>query len=402
MGGPATPFHGEDMPRKAKSAPSVASSAKQNRERMAALASVAEEAGEWRPRREVLRKIEVVPTIFPQYDEQVRVMGHPIGRITLVHGPSTGGKTEFCLGLGLSFLKRGHFFAMADAERTTPDQWVRDTMREYADHPGFIALPVRTYEQVRVEIRKLCERVAKARDEGRLPDDTTGLIVVDSIRKLVPEKLFDNLKKALSDSASAKKVVKDKGVDGFGGRAGQMKAALNAAWVDELVPLMADTRMAIAIVTRETKMDDADDSVPFWEKREGRDFKTGGGAALFYDSSLSVRVKSQPVQVDKRLIGERKRLELWKTKLEWRTEQVPVAHFHTSNGADGAPRGFDVARDLLELGLDLDVLTLSGSWIKFGRKRWQGSEKAVAAMRKDEGLRADVEEECRRRFGGDK
>src|SRR5690606_8630504 len=89
-------------------------------DRSKAMAAVANDLKEFRPAAEVLRHIESVPTIFPQYDAAVRVGGHPISRFTLIHGPSNEGKTVFTQGLGRSFLERGHFFALADAERTTP------------------------------------------------------------------------------------------------------------------------------------------------------------------------------------------------------------------------------------------------------------------------------------------
>ena len=76
-----------------------------------------------------------------------------------------------------------------------------------------------------------------------LPLTTSALIAIDSIRKLVPKKLFDELAKAekadSGDKPKGRFAKKPKGVDGYGGRAAQLKAALNAAWMDELVPLPA-------------------------------------------------------------------------------------------------------------------------------------------------------------------
>jgi len=373
----------------------LAPGAAENRERLEALGAVAGEFKDWRPQAEVLRHVEAVPTEFVQYDRATGVGGHPIGRFVLAHGPSNEGKTAFCLGLGRSFLARGHFFGMVDAERTTPQPWVRDMLGALADHPAFVALPARSYEQIRKGVRGLCDHVGEAREKGRLPPDTTGVVVVDSIRKLVPEKLWKNLMASLKSDDPKK----DKGIDGFGGRAGQMKAALNAAWVDELIPLLADTRMAMVVIARETK-EDAPASSLF---APTRDYKVGGGGALFYEASLDVRVTRDWVYEgdgkDKRLVGERCCLELHKTKVAGKTDKVPRAYFHTSNGV-ASPVGFDPARDLLELGQSLGVVEVRGSSYRVGGEQLgRGKDKALARLRDPAWMR-NVEAEVRRAFGG--
>lgn len=358
-------------------------------ERTKALAAVAADFKGWRPAPEVLRKIEAVPTIFPQYDAAVRVGGHPISRFTLVHGPSNEGKTAFTLGLGRSFLERGHFFAFADAERTTPPDWLKTLFGQWHDHPAFVALPIHTYEQTVDGVRDFCTKVAAARDKGDLPPDVTGLIVIDSIRKLVPAGL---LKTLLKEGAEGSK--KSKGVDGFGGRAGQIKAALNAAWVDELIPLLADTRMAMAVIARET----TDPNAGMYD--EG--IKVGGGSALYYDSSLDIRVSRRFIRDgdDKgRIYGERHTLEIRKTKVAKKEEQHPRAYFHTSNGTL-SPEGFDRPRDLVELGIATGIIELKGSWYSYDTgeesgKLGQGEHGAVKFLHANPPTMALIEEAIR-------
>lgn len=358
------------------------------------MSNVAGRFKDWRPRAEVIRNVEAVPTIFPQYDDVTGVGGQPISRFTLVHGPSNEGKTEFALGLGYSFLRAGHFFGLADAERTTTDKWVRSLMGEVADHPGFQALPIKTYEQVRDSVRHYCDTIASAREKGDLPHDMTGLVVIDSIRKLVPKKLWEELAKLQGDEKKATKGKKrgaPKGIDGFGGRAGQMKAALNAAWVDELIPLLADTRMSMVVIARETKDGDADPWVG------DKDWKVGGGSALFYEASLDVRItRGWTKDSDGRILGERHKLEIWKTKIAGKQTKVPIGHFHTSNGTL-TPAGFDMARDLIELGLDLEVLELAGSWIKWPEHGniGQGVDRSVVALYKNPELLSALDQAVR-------
>ena len=335
------------------------------------LAAVAGKFSHFRPAPEVLKSVEAVRTIFPQFDSAVKVGGFPTSRFTLVHGPSNEGKTTFALGAGLSFLRGNHFFGLADAERTTPPEWLVDLMGSYSDHPCFSALPVRSYEQTVDGVRNYCETIAEAREKGQIPEETRGLVAVDSLRKLVPKKVMKELFKGSDGDAK-------KGVDGFGGRAGQMKAALNAAWVDELIPLLADTKMSMIVIARETEDPNAgmfDDAV-----------RVGGGKAVFYDSSLALRISRKFIRNEdnkSEIYGERHCIEVRKTKVAKKEASNPKAFFHTSNGVL-SPAGFDLARDLIELGKATGIVSVGGSWYSYdtGEKSGKLGQGLNGALRK--------------------
>ncbi len=361
---------------------SITDNANETRDKLRAFSEVTAQMKGWRPQAEVLREVVSVPTIFPSYDRVVGVGGHPLSRLTVVHAPSNEGKSTFVLGLGRSFLERGHFFGFGDAERTTPQSYVRTMMGAAADHPGFAALPIGTYEQVRASVREYCEVISRARDAGTIPKETSALIAIDSIRKLVPEKLWAELSKAIkADTEEGKKSrfeKKAKGVDGAGGRAGQIKAAMNSAWVDELIPLLDDHRISMVVIARETV-------------EEGEGFfaedlvKVGGGVAINYDASLRLRCLREFVYEDlggkhKELCGERIEVSVQKTKIGFKDERTPRAFFHTSNGRL-CPEGFDLARDVLELGIELGVIEQSGSWFSFaGGRLGQGKLQALKQL----------------------
>lgn len=358
-----------------------------------ALESVAKSFNGFRPAHEVLEEIEAVRTIFPQLNVATRIGGCPASRLMLIHGPSNEGKTTLGLGIGLSFLKGGHFFAIADAERTTPPDWIKSLMGEYSNHPGFVALPVSSYEACSDGVRDFCEKVAKARESGDIPPETRAFILVDSVRKLVPKDLLKNLAKEGADGA------KKRGVDGFGGRAGQKKAAMNSAWVDELIPLLADTKCTLAFIARETKDPDAgmfDEGI-----------KVGGGTAIFYDSALALRVTRAFIR-DKKdeskkgappVFGERHTVQIRKTKVAYKDESTPTFKFHTSNGVLDGHKGFDAARDILQLGLDTGIIQVSGSWYSYefddqAGKLGQGENGVVKKLHSDPELYAAIEAAC--------
>jgi RecA/RadA recombinase len=345
--------------------------------RFAALGKSFDQIG-WGQASSVLREVRAVPTIFPWLDYVLRVGGWPTDRFGLIHGPSSEGKTVFVIGLMLSFLLADHAAAYIDAERTTPPRWLKRVMGRFAEHPGFRALYPTTYEQTVDSVRAWCNAIGDAKAHRKLDDDTTGIVVVDSLRKLVPKRLLDKLTKEGSsgpdedDEEEQKKgryKKKAGGVDGMAGRAAQYKAALNAAWMDELTPLLGQTGTCLVCIGREYEDNDVAGSFS-----KGPGFKLGGGGALFFESAVVARVTMAEVIRDdeKRTLAERHSIEIRKTKIEAKERRYPTAYFHSTAA------GFDRARDLFMLGRQLELITQGGSWFAFeGEHLGQGEDAAL-------------------------
>jgi len=345
-------------------------------ERLASIGKVAKRFEAWRPGTEVLTKVTAQKTIFPGINRATRVGGWPNQRIALIHGPSSHGKTSLVHGIGLSYLLGGHFYLFVDAEYTSPEDWLRKLMLGQVDNPGFLALRPKSYEQTREAVSNAAKMIVEAKKSGELPADVACFVAVDSIRKLMPENLFA-------------KLAKDEGgLDGANGRGAMMKAALNAQWMDELTPLAAHCNLSIAIIARE--MEKAA-SQP-WED----DFKVAGGKALEFESSLICRVvRSGYVYkgADKArvVVGERHAVRITKTKVAAKDGKLTETFFHTSNGVL-VPEGFDRARDLVELGKELGIIEVSGSWLSYsGERIGNGDHAAVERLASDTALFAELE-----------
>ena len=383
------------MPRRTKKEASRAPT------RRKALGAIAERFKSFRPAREALKVVRAVPTCFVQLDHATRVGGFPIERVTVIHGPSNQGKSVCALGLMKSFLRAGHFALFVDAERTSPITWAREVMGVEADSDRFFAERPATYERTVDRVREFLRGVHDLRAEKVVAPDATAIVVVDSVRKLVPE---DILKKIAKSGASG-----DKGsVDGMGGRAAQIRAAMNAAWMDELVPLLDETGTAIVLIARETEDPDAD----VWQKKFGNAYKVGGGRALIYDASLVLRVDRESWVYDKRgddrkVLGERHRVSVRKTKIGGREDRATLGYFHSANGVgleDTSPGWrLDWARDLLDAAVALGVVGVDAR----GRHAWMGAGgwtleassllPALAALRRDEGVATALEAAVRER-----
>jgi hypothetical protein len=380
-----------------------------NRQRLEQMADVAKSFRAFRPAPEVVRRIESVPSLFVDLDRVFGVGGIPTSRVLVVHGPSNKGKTALSLGMGLSFLRRDHFFGLVDLEQTTPEDWLRDLYGEAFEHPGFAALPTGNFEQVRAGVRDFFETIAKARDAGKLSPDTRALVLVDSVKKLMPAKLWDALQKSMAEALKGAEAAEERdaqgrrkggskqrktgggGVDGASGMGGMIKAQFITAWLDELVPLLAATQGTILLIAREKVIE----ATNMYEKDI---IELGGGEGINYDASLRLRIDAKPVYVgegeSRVFVGERHTVDILKTKIHGKQEQVPRGVFHTSNGVE-CPAGFNRARDLLVCGLELGVIEQRGAYFSTTKvKLGQGVDQTLKSLL-DEQCARQVEEQCR-------
>lgn len=362
------------------------------------IAAAAKAFESFRPARDVLSVVRAVPTRFVQFDHATLVGGLPIERFMLAHGPSGEGKTALSLGLLDSFLIRDHYGMLIDAERTTPFTWADAVMKERAHLPTFFALRPNTYEETVETVRKFVLTLKAQRDAGNIPPETSALIVCDSIRKLVPEGL---LKKLFGEVKKGEK--KPKGIDGMGGRAAQIKAAMNSQWLDELVPLLEETQTAFIAIARETEDPDADSNAKMW----GNNFKVGGGKAIYYDASMVMRVERAGWVQEKfgegdkaraKVYGERHCITIRKTKVSGHEEKQTRCYFHTSNGVL-TPFGFDRGRDVLDIGERFGLIERAGSWYAFnGQKIGNGQHQAAVKLAQDTDLLDEIEMAVREQF----
>jgi len=297
--------------------------------------------------------------------------------------------TTLGLGLGLSFLQANSYFLHIDAEMTTPVDWLRKLMGEYADSDRFLGYHPETYEGTTDAVREFIENLSKAKADGSIDPKTSALILVDSLRKLIPQNFFAKI---------AKKGSEESGVDGFGGRGAQMKAALNSAWMDELVPLLHKSNASMVIIARESEDVNADAN----DRKYGRDYKVTGGNAVIYDSSLVMRVErtgftGKGKDDDKITYGERHRVTVNKTKIASKSDRKQIAYFHSSNG-NLTREGFDTGRDLLELGKKMQIVKMAGAWYQFAGKRVQGEDQFLLMLQDSPEIMRQLNEEIRNQF----
>jgi hypothetical protein len=144
-----------------------------------------------------------------------------------------------------------------------------------------------------------------------------------------------------------------------------------------------------------------------WAKASGNAFKVGGGKAIYYDSSLVMRVSRAGWVSEKqgddetaraKVYGERHRITIRKTKISGQEDKVTICHFHTSNGVL-VPEGFDRPRDVLEIAEKFGVVQGGkAGWLSWRRHRWQGRHLAVRKLHNAPDLVREMEIEVREKF----
>jgi recombination protein RecA len=360
------------------------------------LDAIAAAFGNLKQAREELVEVVSVPTDFVQFDHATRIGGIPSDRIVLVHGPSSGGKTAFALGLVKSYLRREHGAFFIDAERTTDGEWVGHVFgtekKKLFDSPLFRAKRPDNYEDAMDSVREYATAFAALRESGHVAENARFLVVVDSLKKLIPK---DHTKKLLKEGADGA------GMDGMGGRSAMMQAAANTAWMNELVPLLEKTSGTVLLIARESEDPNAD----IWTKKAGRDFKITGGRSIYYDSSLVIRVERAGFVThgdgkDRVVYGERHRVSIDRSKVAPKEGYNTICYFHSSNG-NFLPVGLDRARDVLEITVKFGVITQAGAWFSYGKQKLgAGEHAAVKVLADPDGpdLLNRVEADVRARF----
>lgn len=268
---------------------------------------------------------------------------------------------------------------------TTPIEWLeRSLMVGHADNPMFMALRPKSYEQVVNAVREMLKGIIAAKRAKEIPEETSALIVVDSIRKLVPENFLAKIARFGAEG-------KQGSVDGMNGMGAAIKAKMNADWLDEVTPMLHEAGAAMLVIGRESENRD--------KGKDGVEWKLTGGKSLVFESSMLIRIERDWIREDEGddmvVVGERHDCAIYKSKVAGKDSDIDYFTFHTSNGYL-TPAGFEPARDLLELGIQLGTIKQAGSWFSFAGKRFQGKGRMVKRLAADVGLREELDGAIRR------
>jgi recombination protein RecA len=113
---------------------------------------------------------------------------------------------------------------------------------------------------------------------------------------------------------------------------------------------------------------------------------TPGGNALKFFASQRVEIRrGDKLLVDKEQIGYLAKIKIAKNKISapFKTAELPV-----KRGI-----GYDKTADIVEAATALKLVDRAGAFYTFGKQKFQGKEKFIAALDSDEKTRASIEKD---------
>ena len=282
--------------------------------------------------------IEAVPTGILALDLALGVGGLPKGRIIEIYGPEASGKTTVCLSTIAEAQKMGGAAAFIDAEHALDPQWAEVLGVKLDDL--LISQPD-TGEQA-LEIA-----------ETLIRSGGIDIIVIDSVAALVPRAEIEG---EMGDSM-------------MGVQARLMSQALR-----KLTSAISRSK-TIVIFTNQLRQKIG---VMFGNPET----TTGGMALKFY---ASVRMDSRKIESLKdgdKVIGSKHRVRVVKNKVSppFRVAEFDVMH-------DGVSK----EGGIIDVGLEFEILTKSGAFIKYGSQMLgQGKEASKLFLKENHKVAKDI------------
>jgi recombination protein RecA len=294
--------------------------------------------------------VEVIPTGSLALDLALGVGGVPRGRVTEIYGPESSGKTTICQHIVAEAQKMGGLAAFIDMEHALDPKYAAccgvDVENLYIAQPD-------TGEQA-LEIA-----------EALVRSGAMDVVVVDSVAALVPRAEIEG----------------DMGDAHMGLQARLMSQALR-----KLSGAIKQSNTAM-VFTNQLRMKIG---VMF-----GNPETTSGGRALKFYSSVRLDVRRiQSIKEKGEVVGNRTRVRVTKNKVAPPFRQAEFDIMYNE--------GISLTGDILDLGVDLDVIEKRGSFYNYGDQRLaQGRENAKAFLRENPDLAAEIEAKIRENFGLD-
>lgn len=278
-----------------------------------------------------LEEERFVPTIITSYNRATGLGGHPIRKMTAVHGKNSTGKSVLALALGESCRRHGHIPIVYEAEYAEEARWYNrlvlgnDTLFK---HPE-------TLDELFTDVQKNLSNLAAGKIAGQIDPGIGICFIIDTLTKLIPQEMLDTL------------ITK-----GFK-KSWPLQAMWVSMWSKVIVPQAYRANSSFVIVLQERINQGAGQ---FQKKR-----KVTLGEALLYDVAVRVECyRSEAVKKTKKkkgeseskeekkanpVLGSRFDYKLAKNKVDGWTDAEGC--LFTSTGRGDVPAGFDHVREAI-------------------------------------------------------
>jgi recombination protein RecA len=288
--------------------------------------------------------VDVISTGSLSLDIALGVGGIPKARITEIYGPEASGKTTICQHIVAECQKKGGTAAFIDME--------------HALDPVYAAKCGVNVDDLLISQPDTGEQALEI-TETLVRSGAVDIVVIDSVAALVPRSEIEG----------------DMGDPTMGTQARLMSQAMR-----KLSGAINQTRTAVVFTNQlRHKI-----GVMF-----GNPETTSGGNALKFYASVRLDIRRiQSIKVGPEIIGNRVRVRVVKNKVAppFRTAEFDIMY----------NEGISKVGDLVDLGVDLDIIDKRGSWYSYGDIRLgQGRENTKEFLRDNEELMEEIEKAVR-------
>lgn len=286
--------------------------------------------------------IPVIPTGSIGLDLALGVGGIPRGRVSEIYGPESSGKTTLALHVIAECQKAGGTAAFIDAEHALDVKYAR----RLGVKTDELLISQPDYGEQALDIADMLVR-----------SNAVDLIVIDSVAALIPQSELDG----------------NMGETQVGSQARLMSHALR-----KLTGTIHKSRTSVVFINQIR--------MKIGTMGYGNPETTTGGNALKFYSSVRIDIRRIQSLKDKdEVYGNRTRAKIVKNKV---APPFREALFDILYG-----QGISRTGELLDLGVDYNIVDKSGAWYAFGsEKLGQGKENVRQFLMENDELRQQIED----------
>lgn len=281
---------------------------------------------------DAIAQVPVIPTGSIALDQALGIGGIPRGRVTEIYGPESSGKTTLALHVVAQAQKQGGIAAFVDAEHALDTAYAR---KLGVNCDELLVAQPDTGEQA-LEIAEMLVR-----------SGAIDVLVIDSVAALVPRAEIEG----------------DMGDSHMGLQARLMSQALR-----KLAGTISKTMTSVIFINQiRMKI-----GVVF-----GNPETTTGGNALKFYASVRIEIRrAGAIKDGQETTGNRTKAKVVKNKM---APPFKEAEFDIMYG-----EGISATGDLLDIGVDRNIVEKSGSWYSYnGERIGQGRENAKSFLKQN-------------------